>query len=121
MDIGYHSFGFMKGYTNTRNQKYMNLGLGISPYPGKVGHGDYGPPQGGGLYYIPNHCSYDAGTFQTYPLGTEQMQPDTSLNVCTPLSTPSSARNKYRVRVTPLKMVGVPVKPSTKEQCSSCE
>jgi hypothetical protein len=42
---------FVKGYPNASPQKYMNLGYLRSPYPGKTGWGDYGPSQGGEVYY----------------------------------------------------------------------
>ncbi len=46
----------MRGYPNNHAQQYMNVGYaplsgGRKIYPGKVGHGDYGPSQGGLLYY----------------------------------------------------------------------
>ena len=34
---------FMPGYVNNRNVQYMNLGYLSSPFPGKIGQGDYGP------------------------------------------------------------------------------
>ena len=42
---------FMKGYPNLSPQTYMNIGYLKSPYPGKVGQGDYGPSQGGEIFY----------------------------------------------------------------------
>jgi len=49
---------FMGGYVNQRQRQYMNLGYISSPYPGKVGVGDYGPLQGGGVYYRPANPTY---------------------------------------------------------------
>lgn len=80
MDLYQRPFEFMKGYTDTKNRKYMNLGLGLSPYPGKVGHGDYGPHQGGGLYY--------AGGLACPP---KTFHSDTSLNICKPPNHAASA------------------------------
>jgi hypothetical protein len=34
---------FMPGYVDVKKQSYMNLGYLTSPYPGKVGQGDYAP------------------------------------------------------------------------------
>jgi len=42
---------FVKGYPNASPQTYMNIGYLTSPYPGKVGQGDYGPSQGGEIFY----------------------------------------------------------------------
>lgn len=96
MELYQRPFEFMRGYTDTKNRKYMNLGLGTSPYPGKIGHGDYGPRQGEDLYY--KHAVI---------LKTFQPEPNTSLNVCSsPLKTnfikPAMQSNKNG-------------------QCSSCE
>ena len=49
---------FMRGYPNLNPQQYMNVGFVSSPYPGKVGHGDYGPRQGGEIYYVPRNPTY---------------------------------------------------------------
>lgn len=46
---------FMKGYPNLSPQTYMNIGYRRSPYPGKVGQGDYGPSQGGHIFYTKNN------------------------------------------------------------------
>jgi len=45
---------FMPGYVDARKPTYMNVGYLRSPYPGKTGHGDYGPrlsSSGGNGYY----------------------------------------------------------------------
>jgi len=55
---GPRPFDFMAGYPNHKPQQYMNLGFLTSPYPGKTGVGDYGPLQGGGIYYRPNNPVY---------------------------------------------------------------
>jgi hypothetical protein len=34
---------FMPGYINNRKNTYMNIGFQASPFPGKVGEGDYAP------------------------------------------------------------------------------
>lgn len=44
---------FVAGYPNLSPQKYMNIGYLKTPYPNKVGQGDYGPSQGGEVYYAP--------------------------------------------------------------------
>lgn len=49
---------FMKGYTDQHHRQYMNIGYRSSPYPGKTGVGDYGPTQGGGVYYRPGNPTY---------------------------------------------------------------
>lgn len=57
--LGPRPYDFMKGYdTKPRSTKYMNLGFVSSPYPGKTGVGDYGPTQGGGVYYNPWNPTY---------------------------------------------------------------
>lgn len=99
MDLYQRPFEFMKGYTDTKNRKYMNLGLGTSPYPGKVGHGDYGPHQGGGLYYRPGIAC---------PL--ETFHPDISLNICNP---PRRMVANDHIHVAKL--------PKKGEKCTSCE
>ena len=55
---GPRPFDFMPGYPNRKPQQYMNLGLVKSPYPGKTGVGDYGPLQGGEVYYRPHNPTY---------------------------------------------------------------
>lgn len=96
MELYQRPFEFMRGYTDTKNRKYMNLGLGISPYPGKVGHGDYGPHHGGGLYYRPG-----------VSLAPKTFQPDTSLNVCSPPPKTSAT--------------GTMPQSSNHGQCNSCQ
>lgn len=49
---------FMPGYIDPRHRRYMNIGYVRSPYPGKVGEGDYGPSQGGEVYYRPENPVY---------------------------------------------------------------
>ena len=49
---------FMRGYRNTKQSQYMNLGFGATPYPGKIGVGDYGPTQSAGKYYTPWNPTY---------------------------------------------------------------
>lgn len=50
---------FMPGYDTSRGKsQYMNVGLVESPYPGKKGQGDWGPLQGGGVYYQPYNPTY---------------------------------------------------------------
>lgn len=56
--LGPRPFDFMPGYRNTNSQQYMNLGYVSSPYPNKTGEGDYGPLQGGGVYYRPHNPTY---------------------------------------------------------------
>lgn len=56
--LGPRPFDFMPGYTNTKQTQYMNMGYVSSPYPGKTGQGDYGPLQGGGIYYRPENPTY---------------------------------------------------------------
>jgi hypothetical protein len=56
--LGPRPFDFMPGYTNARHPQYMNIGYVKSPYPGKTGEGDWGPLQGGGIYYQPNNPTY---------------------------------------------------------------
>jgi hypothetical protein len=62
---------FMKGYVDQRHRSYMNVGFVSSPYPGKVGMGDYGPLQGGGVYYRPENPTYpylpDFSRYNPYP------------------------------------------------------
>jgi hypothetical protein len=48
---GPRPYDFMPGYPNRKPQQYMNVGYVMSPYPNKVGEGDWGPTQGGGIYY----------------------------------------------------------------------
>ena len=55
---GPRPFDFMPGYPNNKPQQYMNLGYVSSPYPGKTGEGDYGPLQGGEIYYRPGNSAY---------------------------------------------------------------
>jgi len=55
---GPRSYDFMKGYVNQHHRQYMNVGYVSSPYPGKTGMGDYGPLQGGGVYYRPENPTY---------------------------------------------------------------
>lgn len=56
--LGPRPYDFMPGYPNNSPQKYMNIGFVSSPYPGKTGQGDYGPLQGGGVYYRPDNPVY---------------------------------------------------------------
>ena len=56
--LGPRPYDFMKGYTDLRFRPYMNVGYVSSPYPGKTGQGDYGPLQGGGVYYRPGNPTY---------------------------------------------------------------
>ncbi len=56
--LGRRPFDFMPGYKNKNFQQYMNVGMVKSPYPGKVGVGDYGPLQNGGVYYRPHNPTY---------------------------------------------------------------
>lgn len=56
--LGPRPFDFMPGYPNMKPQQYMNLGMIKSPYPGKEGVGDYGPQQGGEVYYRPHNPTY---------------------------------------------------------------
>jgi hypothetical protein len=56
--LGPRPFDFMPGYPNRKPQQYMNLGMLKSPYPGKTGVGDYGPTQGGGIFYRPHNPTY---------------------------------------------------------------
>ncbi len=55
---GPRRYDFMRGYVDTRKRQYMNVGFASSPYPGKEGMGDYGPLQGGGVYYRPGNPTY---------------------------------------------------------------
>lgn len=55
---GPRPFDFMAGYPNRKPQQYMNLGFLTSPYPGKTGVGDWGPGQGGEVYYTPQNRTY---------------------------------------------------------------
>lgn len=55
---GPRPFDFMPGYPNRKPQQYMNLGMIQSPYPDKTGVGDYGPQQGGEVYYRPHNPTY---------------------------------------------------------------
>lgn len=55
---GSRPFDFMPGYPNRKPQQYMNIGMVKSPYPDKTGVGDYGPLQGGGVYYRPENPTY---------------------------------------------------------------
>jgi hypothetical protein len=55
---GPRPYDFMKGFTNKRAPQYMNIGYIVSPYPGKTGEGDYGPRQGGNVYYRPSNPVY---------------------------------------------------------------
>ena len=65
--LGPRPYTFIKGYTDDKkNTQYMNMGYGSSTYPGKIGHGDYGPPQGGEEYYNPKPLG--KGTNYPYPL-----------------------------------------------------
>ena len=56
--LGPRPFDFMPGYPNRKPQQYMNLGMLKSPYPDKTGVGDYGPLQGGEIYYRPHNPTY---------------------------------------------------------------
>jgi len=56
--LGPRPYDFMKGYVDQRKPQYMNLGYISSPYPGKTGEGDYGPRQGGEIYYRPLNPTY---------------------------------------------------------------
>jgi hypothetical protein len=62
---------FMSGYVDTRQHRYMNLGYRSSPYPGKTGMGDWGPHQGGGIFYRPENPTYpyllDFSPYNPYP------------------------------------------------------
>lgn len=50
---------FMPGYDTTAGKtRYMNVGYVKSPFPGKEGVGDWGPLQGGGVYYQPYNPTY---------------------------------------------------------------
>jgi hypothetical protein len=48
----------MQGYYRNNVTQYMNVGYVSSPYPGKEGWGDYGPLQGGEIYYRPANATY---------------------------------------------------------------
>lgn len=57
--LGPRPYTFMPGYDTTRGKsRYMNVGYVESPYPGKKGEGDWGPLQGGGVYYQPYNPTY---------------------------------------------------------------
>ena len=60
--------GFMKGYdTSVNKTQYMNVGWVESPYPGKTGEGDWGPQQGGEVYYRPANHTYPYPMFGFVP------------------------------------------------------
>jgi hypothetical protein len=60
-------FDFIQGFRNTNQQQYMNIGYVSSPYPDKTGQGDYGPLQGGGVYYRPENPVYPYPMDKTRP------------------------------------------------------
>lgn len=66
---GPRPFDFMSGYPNQKPQQYMNLGFLTSPFPGKTGVGDWGPGQGGEVYYTPQNRNYP------YPMNFDPRNP----------------------------------------------
>jgi len=59
---GPRPYDWMKGYRDFRQQQYMNIGWRASPYPGKIGQGDYGPKKASG------GCDGDGRDIKPYPL-----------------------------------------------------
>jgi hypothetical protein len=74
---------FGHGFVDGHHRPYQNLGFLQSPYPGKVGEGDYGPLQGGQTYYRPGN--------PTYPYGMDAWTPPTQYAKPGPYWLPHSA------------------------------